>query len=76
MKILKCTGIYKDGGSRSYIDNNGQKYWLNNQFKHKDKGKLFLGNINDKEPILAKGHFCLKNLNKEDIYIFQLWLLI
>ena len=74
MKQLQYVGIYKDGGSTSWKDSSGQKYWLNNKFgdKHKNnRGKLFLGNIDDKDPKLAEGHYCLTMRKNGTHYIFQ-----
>ena len=72
MKKLKCTGRYKDGGSTSWIHlSSGEKYWLNNKINDLNKGKLLIGNINDKNPKLAIGHFCLNMDKKPDLYIFQ-----
>ncbi len=63
--------IYKDGGSISYIDDENNKYWLNNKIRSINKGKLYKGDINDKNPQLAIGEFELintprrkENLNK------------
>lgn len=74
MKQLTHIGTYKDGGSKSFKDSSGQEYWLNNKFgdKHKNnRGKLFKGNINNKNPQLAVGHFCLNFGKNQPEYIFQ-----
>jgi hypothetical protein len=69
MKLLIHTGTYKDGGSTSWKhQSSGEKYWLNNKRNDKNKGKLFMGNINDKNPKLAKGHYYLSG---EHTYIYQ-----
>lgn len=69
------TGTYKDGGSKSFRDKDGNKYWLSFKFGEKNKdiyGKLFIGDINNEKRILVKGIFIITNkiLNK-DIKIEQ-----
>lgn len=59
---LTPTEIYKDGGSISYVDKKGNKYWRNFKFRDKYKKnytKLYKGDINSKNPELASGQFLL-----------------
>lgn len=69
-KTLTPTGMYKDGGSVSYIDEKGNKYWRSFKFGERNKWrykKLFKGDINDKLPELAEGTFIL--LSKKPITV-------
>lgn len=65
---LKLAAMTLDGGSKTFADNKGQLYWqcfeINNE---KDKGKLFIGNINDKPHKLASGTFKLIDRESESI---------
>lgn len=63
---LKKIGTYKDGGSESYrsIDGPLEFYWRSFAKGKKyadDYGKLFKGDINDDNPILALGKFELSD---------------
>lgn len=60
--ILTPTNVYRDGGSISYVDEQGNKYWRSFKFGERNKWrykKLFKGNINDELPELAEGTFTL-----------------
>lgn len=65
--IIELTGIstYKDGGSVSYKGNDGKKYWRSYKISHKNTpnyGRIFEGNINNKNPKIAKNKtFEIKN---------------
>lgn len=63
MILLKYKSSYKDGGSKSYIDKDDNEYWVDFSINSKYRGtygKLYKGNINNKNPILAKGKFILE----------------
>lgn len=73
--VLTYDGMYKDGGSKRYIDSKGNEYWRCFKFgeKYKSiKGVIFIGNINDKNPIKAKGIFELVEKNKMNSLVNQL----
>lgn len=60
---LRCTGVYKDGGSKSYRDKDNNEYWQDFSIKSKRdglEGRLYKGNKNDKNSKLAKGEFILE----------------
>lgn len=57
--ILTVTGKYKDGGSYSLEDSKGQKYWQDNKIRSLNKGVIFEGDINSKNPKRAKGNFLI-----------------
>ena len=65
---LKLTGTYKDGGSESYKiykDKNGNKYWRNYKFGERNTpqyGRLYVGNINNKKRVEAKGTFLIDTI--------------
>lgn len=59
MITLTLTGIYKDGGSKSFIDAKGRHYWRCFGINDPDKGKVFMGSINDMPRKLAIGTFHL-----------------
>lgn len=64
--ILTPIDKYKDGGSISYRDKNGNRYWRSFKFGERNKWrykKLFKGDINDKIPELAEGKFTLIGKN-------------
>ena len=45
--ILKLTGLFRDGGSQAYVDENGKQYWRDNGFGHHERGsKLYEGHPN------------------------------
>ena len=57
---LTHSGTYKDGGSKRFVGKDGQQYWQCFSIgDEKNKGKLFIGNINDKPWKLAVGEFAL-----------------
>lgn len=80
---LKLTGVYRDGGTCDYIDDDGNKYhqyqnMIKSTVNNKEGGKLYLGSLRDKlEPVLAEGKFSLEkrfrgNVNdRRDIIIEQ-----
>mgnify|MGYP007024650078 CR=1 FL=1 len=67
MKELTAVGMYKDGGSKRFVSTDGEEYWqcfrLGTAWEHL-QGKLFIGNINDENQVLAKGEFVLISKNK------------
>lgn len=62
---LYYKGTYKDGGSKSCRDHKGKSYWRDFSISSKKNpskyGKLYEGDINDKNPKLAKGNFIIEN---------------
>ncbi len=57
--ILTVTGKYKDGGSYSLRDSNGRAYWQDNSINSLNKGVIFEGDINTKNPKRARGNFLI-----------------
>ncbi len=75
MKHLKLCGVYRDGGTSDYIDEEGNHYHqYQNMYvsktSNKEGGKLYLGFLNEKLDIkLAEGEFELEKRfrgNSED----------
>lgn len=63
-KKLKQTGIYRDGGSRSYKDEDGASYFIHFTFNKDGSNhykKLYAGNINYKPLVLADGEFVIES---------------
>lgn len=63
------TGHHKDGGTITYEDQLGNKYWKNYKIGEKKTfhyGKLLRGDFRNKDRVLAVGSFYIEN-TKETI---------
>lgn len=71
MKKLKLTGLYRDGGSEQYEDEDGKEYWRDLGFGSKERGQLLYHGHPNKEGVshIAYGIFELTGReNKISIY--------
>lgn len=60
--ILRPTGGYKDGGSKTYIGDDQNRYWVDNRIDTVTPGVLFLGKYKDTSK-RAVGSFEVRRFN-------------
>lgn len=54
--VLEQKEIFRDGGTRDFLANDGKDYWQDNAIGSKDKGRIYEGKPFDKTN-LARGKF-------------------